>query len=118
MSFDKRPKEINTSKQTLISWSQELELEINNLKSIELEILFGKYFMTKQKRIEVFGSKIKAIKEELDKRNLSDISTEKLIELLIKYYTILKQEKTDTTFKIKTGILDGFDFDGIREYAA
>ena len=61
MSFDKRTKEINTSKQTLISWSQELELEINNLKSIELEILFGKYSGTE---IKLDGEEYLMMKEE------------------------------------------------------
>ncbi len=68
----------------------------------------------KVKDLRFFELKLKAIKDELGKRDFFDISTEKLIELLVKYYGILKQEKKDTIFKIKTGIPEDFDFDGIK----
>jgi len=92
LSFDKISKELRTSKQTLINWSKELQEEIRNLKAIELEALQEKYFLTKEKRIELFGEGLKAIKEELEKRDLKDIPTGKLIELLLKYHRILKEE--------------------------
>ncbi len=59
--------------------------------AIELETLFEKFYKSKCKGIEIFGSKLKAIKDELYKRALFDVSTEKLIELLVKHYGILKQ---------------------------
>lgn len=92
LSFDKISKELKVSKQTLIDWSRGLQEEIGNLKAIELEALQEKYFLTKEKRIELFGERLKAIKEELDKRDLKDVSTDKLIELLLKYHRILKEE--------------------------
>jgi len=92
LSFDKISKELKVSKQTLIDWSRGLQEEIRNLKAIELEALQEKYFLTKEKRIELFGERLKAIKEELDKRDLQDVPTDKLIELLLKYHRILKEE--------------------------
>jgi transposase len=92
LSFDKISKELGVSKQTLIDWSRGLQEEIGNLKAIELEALQEKYFLTKEKRIELFGEKLRAIKEELDKRDLKDVATDKLIELLLKYHRILKEE--------------------------
>jgi transposase len=92
LSFDKISKELKVSKQTLIDWSRGLQEEIGNLKAIELEALQEKYFLTKEKRIELFGEKLRAIKEELDKRDLKDVATDKLIELLLKYHRILKEE--------------------------
>jgi len=94
LSFDKISKELKVSKQTLIDWSRGLQEEIGNLKAIELEALQEKYFLTKEKRIELFGERLKAIKEELDKRDLKDVATDKLIELLLRYHRILKEEFT------------------------
>jgi len=92
LSFDKISKELQVSKQTLIDWSKNLQEEIRNLKAIELEALQEKYFLTQAKRLELFGERLKAIKEELDKRDLNDVPTDKLIELFLKFHRVLKDE--------------------------
>jgi transposase len=82
LSFDNIAKELGVSKQTLINWSKELSLEVSNIKAIQLEALQEKYYILKEKRIELFGEKLKAINDELSKRDLSDIPTERLLDLL------------------------------------
>ncbi|MHC4278182.1 MAG: transposase, partial [Planctomycetota bacterium] len=82
LSFDKIAKELGVSKQALINWSKELSLEVSNIKAIQLEALQEKYYVLKEKRIELFGEKLKAINDELSKRDLSDIPTERLLDLL------------------------------------
>ena len=99
LSFDRIAQELETSKQTLINWSKELENEIGNMKKIELEALQEKYYMLKSQRIELFGEKLKAIKDELDKRNLSDIPTDKLFDLFMKCFRQLNEEAVDTVFQ-------------------
>jgi len=106
LSFDKISKELKVSKQTLIDWSRGLQEEIRNLKAIELEALQEKYFLTKEKRIELFGERLKAIKEELDKRNLTDVPTCKLIELFLRYHRILKEEFVPLELRGKGDRLD------------
>ena len=98
LSFDRIAAELETSKQTLINWAKELENEIGNLKKVELEALQEKYFMLKSQRIELFGEKLKTIKDELDKRNLSDIPTDKLFDLFMKCFHQLNEEAVDTVF--------------------
>lgn len=98
-SFDRIAQELNTSKQTLIAWSKDLEIEIGNLKAIELEALQEKFYMTKAQRIEVFGEKLKAIKAELDKRDLSKLPTEKVFDLFIKYFNALREEVGELIFR-------------------
>lgn len=98
LSFDRIAQELKVSKQSLINWARELETEISNLKKVELEALQEKYFMLKRQRIELFGEKLKAIKDELDKRNLSDIPTDKLFDLFIKCFHQLNEELVDTVF--------------------
>ena len=99
LSFDRIAQELKVSKQSLINWAKELENEIGNLKRIELEALQEKYFMLKRQRIELFGERLKAIKDELDKRDLSDIPTDKLFDLFIKCFHQLNAESVDTVFQ-------------------
>ena len=98
-SYTRISAELKTSKQTLINWSKEYSLQISNLRAVELEALQEKYFVLKEKRIEVFGEKLKAIKDELEKRDLKDIPTERLFDLLVKYGSTLKQEVVETAFQ-------------------
>ena len=105
-SFDKIAQELGTSKQTLINWSKELKHEISNLKEIEREALQEKYFLSKAKRLEMFGSQLEALKNELGKRDLSTVSTDKLFELSLKYGAFLKDEDKPITFKEKNDLAD------------
>ena len=98
LSFDRIAAELKVSKQSLINWARELENEISNLKKVELEALQEKYFMLKSQRIELFGEKLKSLKDELDKRNLSDLPTDKLFDLFMKCFHQLKEESVDTVF--------------------
>lgn len=98
-SFDKIAKELGRAKQTLIDWSKELEEEIANHKALELEALYEKYYLHKENRLQTFGELLGKIKKEIEKRNLSDVSTEKLLELYLKYQAQAKEEVTDPVFK-------------------
>ncbi len=103
-SFDRLTKELSKSKQTLINWSKEFEEEIANLKNIELEALNEQYFLSKEKKIEVFGKSLSNILREIEKRELSDVPTDKLMELFLKYYTMLESERTTPKFKSSSDI--------------
>ena len=98
-SFDKIAKELGRAKHTLIDWSKELEEEIANHKALELEALYEKYYLHKETRLQTFGELLGKIKKEIEKRNLSDVSTEKLLELYLKYQAQAKEEVTDPVFK-------------------
>ena len=98
-SFDKIAKELGRAKQTLIDWSKELEEEIANHKALELEALYEKYYLHKENRLQTFGELLGKIKKEIEKRNLSDVSTEKLLELYLKYQAQAKEEVTEPVFK-------------------
>jgi len=64
-SFDKIAKELGRAKQTLIDWSKELEEEIANLKALELEALYEKYYLHKENRLQTFGELLGKIKKEI-----------------------------------------------------
>lgn len=68
-----------------------------------------KYYLLKQKRIELFGEKLKAIKDELDKRELKEVPTEKLFDLLLKYSAALRGEAVELRFVEKVENFDPFE---------
>ncbi len=105
-SFDKIAKELGKAKQTLIDWSKELQEEIANLKALELEALFEKYYLLKENRLQTFGAMLIKIKEEVERRDLSDVPTDKLLELLLKYSNQVKEEIVEPTYKSSQELIE------------
>jgi len=99
MSFDKIAKEIGKAKQTLIDWSKELKDEIANRKALELEALYESYYLLKENRLQTFGIMLTKIKKEIEQRDLSDVPTDKLLDLLLKYENQVKDEVVEPTYK-------------------
>lgn len=98
LSFDTISKELGVSKQTLINWSKDFQEEIENLKTAHLEALQEKYRLSREKRLEMFAKKLEAIENELKKRDLSEVPTQKLLELYLKYHTAAKAEIVDSSY--------------------
>ena len=103
-------KELSVSTSTLTNWNQELQDVIAQAKAMELEALQEEYFLLKEGRIKLLGEKLKTIQKEISGRDLSKISTEKLMELLLRYFSELKTEYVEIAQKNKIGIkLDSKD---------
>ncbi|MEH7115864.1 hypothetical protein V7128_00385 [Neobacillus vireti] len=101
VSYDDIVKEIGVSKPTLIKWGRELELEISNLKALEWEALQEKYFVSKVKRVELYGEELARLNDEIEKRDYSEIPLEKILDLKLKYTDKLKMEETEIQLKEK-----------------
>jgi transcriptional regulator with XRE-family HTH domain len=84
--------EIGTSRGTLAKWEQEYREELTNLKAIERDAMREKYLLTNQAQLELLGTQFTRLKEELEKRDLSDVPTPKLFELVLKYSTRLTED--------------------------
>ncbi len=91
-SYVKIARRLKVSKNTLANWGAELEGEIASLKAMELEALYEKSYMTKEARIKLLGAQLKEIQDELKKRGLEGVSTEKLLEMELKLYQALQAE--------------------------
>ena len=63
---------------------------------MELEALYEKSYMTKEARIKLLGAQLKEIQDELKKRGLDDVSTDKLLEMELKLYQALQAEYVET----------------------
>ena len=95
-SYVKIARKLKVSKNTLANWGAELEGEIASLKAMELEALYERSYMSKEARIRLLGSQLKEIQDELKKRGLEDVSTEKLLDMELKLYQALQAEYVET----------------------
>jgi len=92
LSYARIARELKVAKGTLASWNQELSEEIASLKAVQLEELYEKYYLVRAGRIELIGSQMKKLVKELQKRDFAEISTEKLLDLVLRYFETLKAE--------------------------
>jgi transcriptional regulator len=98
-SFDRIAKELGRAKQTLIDWSKDLQEEIANRKALELEALYETYYLQRESRLQMFGAMLTKIKKEVESRDLSDVPTDKLLELFLKYNNQVKEEIVEPIYK-------------------
>lgn len=105
-SFDKIAKELGKAKQTLIDWSKDFQDEVANLKAMELEAIYESYYLLKENRLETFGGLLNKIKDEVLSRDLTDVPTDKLLDLFLKYNTQIKEEIIEPTYKTSLEITE------------
>ena len=79
-------------KGTLTAWNAELEDRIARARATELEALQEEFFLLKEGRIRLIGEQLKAIRTEIGSRDLSQVRTDKLLELQLRYFEELKGE--------------------------
>ncbi len=83
-----------------------METEIANLKAVHLEERYKKHYVTKEKRIELFSGQVEAILKELEQRDLKEVSTDKLFDILLRYIGKLQEEETSIKFKERDVMAD------------
>jgi len=83
---------VGVRRQTVANWLNEHHEEVENLKAMELDALREACWMTTQARIERLSARLEKITAELEKRDFSDFSTEKLLELELKTRAELARE--------------------------
>lgn len=101
-SFNRISQEIGVSKSTLIKWDKEFTYEIANINQMELEALYEEFKMTKEQRLEYLGKLQKKLIKELEKRDLTDVKTDKLLDMLLKTNDKLENLDTIFTARVKT----------------
>ena len=75
-----------------------MDEQVGNLRSIELEALQQKHYVMKHHRIGLLGQQLDRVKEEIGKRDLASVPTEKLFDIFGKFATALKQEEFPVVF--------------------
>jgi len=87
--------ELGIHKTTLIEWGKDFRDEIANARAIELEALRERFFLSTELRLELYGEEVRRIREELRRRDYSDVPTSNLVKLLLDTYGALKEEDVE-----------------------
>lgn len=103
LSYDKIAQELQVTKQTLINWSKESRYEIANLRTIQKEALLDRLELSEKARLERLSQITSKIQEELSKRDLTQVPTEKLTEMYIKFLELNKKSIMPLIFVTKEG---------------
>lgn len=98
-SFDRIAQKLGKAKQTLVDWSKDLQEEIANRKALELEALYEKYYLLRENRLQAFGEMLSKLRKEVEARDLSQLPTDKLLDLYLKYNATIKEELVEPVFK-------------------
>ena len=83
---------LSVSKPTLLNWSRELSIDIQNARNLRMDELFQRFKISKEKRIEAFGKLLDAVLAEIEKRDLTQVRTEALFTLALKIAADLRSD--------------------------
>lgn len=97
-SYESIAEELGVSRQTLQNWSQDLKKDLKNAKAFRLDALRAKYKMLESQKVESFGIMLAKIKEELSKRDLSEVPTHKLLDMFLKYHAAINEHASAPSF--------------------
>lgn len=101
-SYQKISDKIGVSKPTLIKWNNDFKYEIKTLHSIEMEGLYQEYKTTIKQRVEYLGELHQKLVKELKNRDLSDVKTDKVLDMLIKTSNELEVIKDNNKLSFHT----------------
>jgi len=84
-SFDEIAKELNTAKSTLIDWNKKAAIRtlIDEGKAFAINALVKAFQYDRRARLKTMLEISKKINDELQSRDLADISTDKLLQMSI-----------------------------------
>lgn len=102
LSFANIAKEANVSKQTAVDIIRDNIEEVQTLQAIEMEALIDASKVNQRGRIEQLSELHSRLREEIAKRDLSDVPTDKLIKLYLNTSETLKEEVTPSTTAVQS----------------
>lgn len=99
LSYAKISTEVGVAKQTAINVCKAQEEEIATLEALNMEELYEQHRITKRERIAAHASLLARIRTEIEGRDFTDVSTDKLIDLYLKTSASLSGEMVEPTFQ-------------------
>lgn len=99
VSYSKIAKELNIDKQKAVDIAKENEGEIVTLQAIQNEAYYKAKHIDAEGRLDSLCALYEKIRDELEKRDLSEIPTKELIALHLKTLAALKVEVTTPPVK-------------------
>lgn len=98
-SYSTIASELKIGKQTALDVCKKYKEQIATLQALELEQLYEEQRITSQERITAIASLMQRVREEIDRRDLTQVPTEKLIDLYLKQVSTLKEEIIEPNFQ-------------------
>lgn len=98
-SYSTIASELKIGKQTALDVCKKYKERIATLQALELEQLYEEQRITSQERITAIASLMHRVREEIDRRDLTQVPTEKLIDLYLKQASTLKEEIIEPNFQ-------------------
>ena len=95
--------ELGVSRAALVIWNREFADEIATLRAGEVEALHANYLMMKEHRLQIFGEQLERMRDELRKRDLSDVATPELLRLFLQCYRALSMEAEPKRLQVEVG---------------
>ena len=102
MSYESIACELGVGRQTLQSWSRDLQAEIKNASAVRMDALRAKHRLLQQHQVEVFGELLDKIKGELARRDLAEVPTYRLMDMFLKYSAAFHENSSQPEFVEKT----------------
>jgi len=106
LSLAKIAERLSVSKTTLIAWEKELSNEIAEARFLEMQALLETFKACKAERVKFLGKMYQRLTEELAQRDLSEVDSVKLLEMLLKVEGRLETELSKVNLTISKGYLD------------
>lgn len=106
LPFAKIAEAVNVSKQTAMEIVKDNIDEVTSLQAVEMEALFDNERVNLRGRVEQLSALQARLREEIAKRDLSKVPTEKLIALFIKTNQALREEVYTPDVKTVSEIRD------------
>ena len=92
LSYAKIAEALKISKQTAVDIVKDNQDQIATLQAVEMEALFDAERVNLRGRVEQLSALQARLREEIEQRDLSQVPTDKLINLFIKTNQALKEE--------------------------
>lgn len=102
LPYAKIAEEVKVSKQTAVDVVGESRDQIATLQAIQMEALFEAQRVNLRGRVEQLSALQRRLLEEIERRDLSDLSTDKLITLYLNTTKNLKEEVFTTKMETTT----------------
>ncbi len=98
-SYDKIAKTLGVSKGTLLSWSKDLSMAIDNERNVAMDAIYDKHKLAKQHQMEMLGIQLSNVRIELEKRDLSEVPTDKLLAMQMKLLNAVNSSGVSVVFR-------------------
>jgi len=101
-SYDKIAKTLGVSKGTLLSWSKDLSMAIDNERNVAMDAIYDKHKLAKQHQMEMLGIQLSNVRVELEKRDLSEVPTDKLLAMQMKLLDAVNSSGVGVVFRAES----------------